>query len=118
MIRYKSYLEKKKAFTLLEVVLSMALLAIISTAFLTMFTSGIVGIKNSGKKSVSHYTVQSQIESNITDSGDLPSNVVTSAKSITLTFPGNPSIVVNGRQIDATYSYGSISKKLTTFTTN
>ena len=118
MSKHKNYLKNKKAFTLLEVVLSIALLAIISVAFLTMFTSGIVGIKNSGKKTVSHYTVQSQVESNITDPEDLPSNVVTSTKSITLIFPGNPSIVVNGRQIDATYSYGSISKKLTTFTTN
>jgi prepilin-type N-terminal cleavage/methylation domain-containing protein len=110
--------KSQKGFTLIEVILAIAILAIISVAFLTMFTRGIVGIKNSGKKSTSHYTAQSQIESNINDSGNLPSNVVTLPKSISLTFPGKPSFVINGRQIDATYTYGSISKKLTTFTTN
>ena len=108
----------KEGFTLIEVILSMALLVIISTAFLTMFTSGIVGISNSGKKSVSHYTAQSKIESNINDSGSLSGNVVTLPKSISLTFPGNPPIVIAGRQINVPYNYGSITKQLTTFTTN
>ncbi|MBZ9688550.1 type II secretion system GspH family protein [Clostridium estertheticum] len=118
MIKYKKYLKNKKGFTLIEVILSIALLGIISIAFLTMFTSGIVGITNSGKKSVSHYTAQNQIESNINDLANLPSNVVTSTKSITLTFPGNTGIVISGRQVDVTYTYGSRSKILTTFTTN
>ena len=107
----------KKGFTLIEVILSMALLAIISTAFLTMFTSSIIDISNSGKKSASHYTAQSKIENNINDSGSLSGNVVTSTISITLTFPTS-SYDINGRQINVPYNYGSITKTLTTFTTN
>ena len=118
MIKYKHCLKKKKGFTLIEVILSIAILGIISIAFMTMFTSGIVGISNSGKKSISHYVAQNQIESNISDSGILPSNVVTTTKSITLTFPGKADIVISGRQVDVTYTYGSRSKILTTFTTN
>jgi len=117
MIRYKNYLKNKRGFTLIEVILSIAILAIISIAFLSMFTSGVVGISNSGKKSVSHYTAQNQIESNISDSENLPSNVVTSTTNIRLTFQGNY-YDVSGRKIDVPYTYGSISKKLTTFTTN
>jgi prepilin-type N-terminal cleavage/methylation domain-containing protein len=118
MVKYKNYLKNKKGFTLIEVILSIALLGILSIAFMTMFTSGIVGISNSGKKSISHYTAQNQIESNINDLGNISSNVLTSTKSITLTFPGNTGIVISGRQIDVTYKYGSRFKILTTFTTN
>ncbi|MBU3153368.1 prepilin-type N-terminal cleavage/methylation domain-containing protein [Clostridium estertheticum] len=118
MIKNKNYLKNEKGFTLIEIIISIAILGIISIAFLSVFTSGIVGISNSGKKSIAHYTAQDQIESNINDPKDSPSNVVTSTKSISLTFPGNTTIVINGRQIDVTYIYGSISKKLTTFTTN
>ena len=67
MIKYNKYLKNKKGFTLIEVILSIAILGIISIAFLSMFTSGIVGISNSGKKSESHYTAQSDIEIKIND---------------------------------------------------
>jgi len=107
----------QKGFTLIEVILSIALLGIISVAFLTMFTSGIVGITNSGKKSISHYTAQSQIESEINESGNI-SNVVTSTTEISLTFPEKSlTYVIEGRQLDVPYTYGNLSKNLTTFTT-
>jgi len=102
----------KKGFTLIEVILSIAILGIISIAFLTMFTSGIVGISNSGKKSVSHYTAQSQIEININDSENLPDDT----SPINLNFSG---IIypVSGHKIIVNYKYGSLDKTLTTFTT-
>ena len=107
----------QKGVTLIEVILSIALLAIISIAFFTMFANGLVNISKSGKKSVSHYTAQNHIESNINDSEDLHDDVVTSPISIRLTFPTNY-YDISGRQIDVPYNYGSITKKLTTFTTN
>ncbi|MCB2295208.1 prepilin-type N-terminal cleavage/methylation domain-containing protein [Clostridium algoriphilum] len=122
MSKYKNYLQNEKGFTLIELIISIAILAIVTTAFLTMFTSGIVGISNSGKKSFDHYTAQSQIESNINDLEDLPSNVTTTApgtSNISLIFPGSPNIfVISGRQIDVRYTYGRITKILTTFITN
>jgi prepilin-type N-terminal cleavage/methylation domain-containing protein len=108
---------RQMGFTLIEVILSIAILGIISIAFLTMFTSGIVGISNSGKKSVSHYTAQSQIESNINDSTNLSGSVVTSNVEFTMTFSGS-GFPISGRKIDVPYNYGSIPKTLTTFTTD
>lgn len=108
----------QKGFTLIEVILSIALLGIISVAFLTMFSSGIFGIINSGKNSVSHYTAQSQIESNINDSENLSGNnfILNSTTSIRLTFNGKD-YDISGHQISVPYNVGSITKKLTTFTT-
>ena len=109
----------QKGFTLIEVILSIAILAIISVAFLTMFTNGIVGIAGAGKKSTSHYTAQNKIESNMSDSHSLPDSAVTNKPSvqINLNFSGKTYSVV-GRQVDVLYTYGSKSKKLTAFTTD
>lgn len=117
MTKGKSVIKTQEGFTLIEVVLSIAILAIISTSFLTMFTSSMVGIKKSGGKSVSHFIAQNQIETNLNDSTNLPGSVVTSTTNITLIFQGN-SFGVSGRKIDVPYNYGSSTKRLTTFTTN
>ncbi|MBK5240152.1 type II secretion system protein [Clostridium sp.] len=120
MTKGKSVIKNQEGFTLIEVVLSIAILAIISTSFLKMFTSSIVGISNSGKKSDSHFTAQNQIETNINDSTILTGSVVNTATVIKLTFSGDPTneILIPGRQIDVPYNYGSTSKELTTFTTH
>lgn len=109
----------KKGFTLIEVILSIAILAIISLSFLTMFTNGTIGIAGAGKKSVSHYNAQNKIESNISDSSILSDSAVTNTPSvrINLNFSGKPYSAI-GRKVDVLYIYGSKSKKLTTFTTD
>ena len=117
MIKCTSKNIHQKGVTLIEVILSIALLAIISIAFFTMFTNGLVDISKSGSKSISHYEAQDNMESNINSSVDLQNNAATSTINIRLTFPANY-YDISGRQIDVPYKYGSLSKKLTTFTTN
>ena len=118
MIRYKKYSKNKKGFTLIEIIVSIAIMGIISVAFLTMFTSGIIGISNSGEKSNSHYTAQSQMESNVNNLKNLSDDdfKISSTESIELFFSGSY-YDISGCQIDVPYKYGSIPKKLTTFIT-
>ena len=118
MSKVKKYTNLKKGFTLIEVIISIAILAIASTALVTMFTNGFNGICGAGKKSVSHYTSQEQIESNIEDSSNLPGTTTNTENYImTLEFPSKTYSIV-GRKVDVTYNYGGRTKKLTTFTTN
>ena len=112
MSKYKNHLENKEGFTLIEVILSIAILGIISITFLSMFTSGMVGISNSGKKSVDNYDAQSKIENEISVSRNLLVDV--EQPPFIMKFSGIE-YKVSGRQIDVPYTYGSITKKLTTF---
>lgn len=116
MLKYKNYSESKKGFTLIEVIISISILAIISIAFLSIFGNSITGIWESGRKNISHYEAQNMIESNISNPSNLPGNVTTEPVSITLKFPENNQII-SGRKIDVTYNYGRTTRKLTTFTT-
>jgi len=113
MIIMKEYKCIKKGFTLIEVIVAVAILAIVVTAFLAMFQSGAVEISDAGKKSTSHYNAQAKMESKISDSSIDGTSMIT----INLNFSGT-TYSVEGRKIDIDYVYGKNSKKLTTFNPN
>lgn len=120
MINFIKNIKIKKGFTLIELIVSIALLAIISISFLAMFLNGITGIINAGKKSTNHYNAQDEIEKNIDNSTETAGGAVSSNScSITgMCFNGTYYPPVTGRKIDVTYVYGNSTKKITTFTTN
>jgi type IV pilus assembly protein PilA len=107
----------KKGLTLVEVIISIAILGIMSIAFLSMFSSGLIGIFKAGHKSTSHYTAQNEMESNISDSTNTTGNVKSINTTIDLVFPGN-NFTISGRKVDVNYNYGNQTKTLTSFTTN
>lgn len=108
---------KNKGFTLIEVIIAIAILGIISIAFLPMFTGGIIGIVDAGSKSREHYAAQEKIEINIDNSTEELEGVESSTcDSIVLTFNGEAK-PVNGRKINVQYNYGKTQKILTTFIT-
>jgi type IV pilus assembly protein PilA len=112
----------RKGFTLIEIVVSLLLLAIISVAFLTMFSSGSNYISKSGKSSKTNYNLQNIMEKKIINtSSDVSSLVtdnilaVTANTSVnpvfTLVFGGN-SYDIYGTRIDINYKNGDTDKTL------
>lgn len=87
MSSYKALGHKlNNGFTLVEIILSIAILGIIAVAFLPIFTTGIKGIANSGSRSKSSYQAQDAIE--------LKQSIGASSTSapLTIVFPNpNPS---------------------------
>lgn len=120
----------EKGFTLIELIIAIAILAIVSVAFLPMFSTAMIGISGAGKKSAAHYTAQNQMESTISDSTTPPTGVFVT--DINPTDPNSPKITMNffdtsgqstgvfpfkGTKIDVNYIYGNQTKILTSFTT-
>lgn len=107
----------QSGFTLIEVIISIALIAIVSSALISLFTGAMIDVKKAGRNSKEHYTAQDKIESNISDSTAVDSDVATSADSITLNFPTS-TFSVSGRRVDVKYPYKNKTKTLTSFTIN
>jgi len=59
-----SLILNKKGFTLIEVIVGIALFGIITISFLPMFTFGIVNMHRSGNRTETVYKIQSSIEKN------------------------------------------------------
>lgn len=105
----------KKGFTLIEVIVSIAILGIISIAFLSIFSNGLIGIYRAGHKSVSQYEAQEKLENNISNPTNTDSNLASTNVQMNLNFLGN-AYNVSGRKVDVQYFYNGQSKKITTFT--
>lgn len=106
--------KNKKGFTLIEVILSIALLSIIGIAFLTMFSSGMINITNAGKKSVKTYSAQDSLEKIIYDPLNASGSSVSTDTTLNIVFSGT-SYPILGRKVDVPASGTHI---LTAFTTN
>lgn len=109
----KNCIKKKNGFTLIEVIVSIALLAIIATAFMTLLSNSYADIFISGSKSDALFQAQKEVEFNMavgtTESSD---NLVIEYDS---SVGVNP-ITIKGKIILETKSYnGSSSISLTSF---
>ena len=109
---------KKNGLTLVELIVSLAILGIISVAFLSMFGFGINSILTSGKKSSSNFSAQAIMESSISDdSMTSPALTRTPGISIKL-YKSSVEYTVNGDKLQVSYPYGSSTKTFTTFISN
>jgi len=101
----------RSGMTLIEVIISMAILGILSVVFLTIFTSGYIGVSSAGKRTEVGYEAQKAIEELII-SGD------TETETITIFFQDGPTLVVDGNKIEKEINNGEHSINITTFIPN
>ena len=106
----------EEGFTLIELIISIALIGILAVVFLPIFGNAIKWISNSGRDSRSHYTAASNIENNMNDPSATEGGTVTSPDNIQLAFPSGTYIAA-GRKIQVTYPYAGNTREFTTFTT-
>lgn len=110
-------LAHKKGLTLIEVILSIAILGIIAIVFLTVFTTGVKGVFEAGRWSEAEYETQHAMENEL---ADVPSNVPNvqvaeyGSTNISITF-GTTTITVHGKTINTDYNDGKHKVHLTSF---
>ena len=78
-----------KGLTLIELIVSIAILGIVIVAFLTMFTSAFNGIVQSGHRADAAYSSQQEMTSKLIDKDSIDESL-----SITYDFIGGPDITI------------------------
>ncbi|WAG72320.1 prepilin-type N-terminal cleavage/methylation domain-containing protein [Clostridium estertheticum] len=101
-------IDNKQGFTLIEVVVGIALLGIIIISFMPVFSNSFKGITNSGKKSNALYSSQEGIEKKLHGGTDI--NSTDTPKRITIKFSG-AEFDVNGKAILTEIPFGNNGNK-------
>jgi prepilin-type N-terminal cleavage/methylation domain-containing protein len=107
-------LNNQKGLTLLEIILSMAILGILAISFLTMFSSGFKSIIKAGNKSVAAYDAQQSMTNKIIQADDLDSDEYIE-ETITFDFNGGPTIDLDIRLLDVSEDYKGSSSNMKGF---
>lgn len=107
---------KKKGFTLIELIISIALLAIVAVAFSNMFLTGIKGIFNAGHKSKANYISQQALENKISGKPVSIDNVSSTSSNENMEIDFDGTIInVNGSVETVNYDNGKQKTELVTF---
>lgn len=117
------YLNNKKGFTLLELVISMAIIGLLTVGFLQMFTFGLSRIFSAGRYSKAQYLAQQAFENKLAGlSISLPQYITSPSDSnltVTLNFQhsgqADVNIAVNGKLKKIIFDNGKNRVDLSTF---
>ena len=96
---------KKKGMTLIEIIISMAILSILIIAFLNLFLTSFTLIKRSGDKTITSVAASTEMDKVLNNSSYSSSNVVKKTPtSITLTYKDNSIKSITGTPVMVTTS--------------
>lgn len=117
------YLDNKKGFTLLELIISMAIIGLLTVSFLEMFTFGFKGVFSAGQNSKAQYLGQQVIENKLAgvvlpDPAYITSNeVVDSIVTLNFKLSGEADVIieVEGKIEKVKYDNGKYRVDLATF---
>jgi prepilin-type N-terminal cleavage/methylation domain-containing protein len=82
-------LKAKNGFTLIEVIVSIAIIGIITITFLSIFTTGYKTIMNSGHRSADDFSTQTKVENAL-------NSAPATNSGLTITLPGPTTITADG----------------------
>lgn len=116
----------QKGLTLVEVIVTLAIISIIASSFLTLFTTGFKGIFTAGNRSKAMYAAQKTMESIIAQgvSNNNTYDITQDGFTIKVTVIDHtlqiqsPSTSVNGKQIHIEVPYRGGTAKVTSFIPN
>jgi prepilin-type N-terminal cleavage/methylation domain-containing protein len=113
----KSIITKKKGFTLIEIIVSLALIGLMAIIFIPIFNFGYSGILSAGKHSKAGYLGQQAIENYLAGNAVTVPNTVTNTTpnvSVSINFQGTI-ITVTGVIKSVSYEDGRYQVDVSTF---
>ena len=106
--------EKKKGYTLVEVIIALAMIGILAISFLSIFTSGFRTIARTGHRAIAAYGSQQQLSTKVVSSDTLDSDEYTE-QELTFTFKSGPIIKVDVRLIETEVEVNGSKSKMNGF---
>lgn len=100
--------KKTKGFTLIEIIVALAIIGVIGVSLLTVFTMGMRVIVQARDRNDAAYTAQSQVEANLNTVNAAPSTItITMPDTTTISASGTvmpaESATVNGKEVSIDY---------------
>jgi prepilin-type N-terminal cleavage/methylation domain-containing protein len=109
----KCLIKNQKGFTMAEVVIAMVIMLVIISAFMSLFTTGIIGIHSAGDTSLAYSDAQSDVESRLgTKTVDEENST---PEVLIIEFEGLPPLEIPGELISSFAEEGSRTSTLETF---
>lgn len=101
----KKELKNQKGFTMIEIIISLALFSVFAVAFSGVFTTAILGVVKSGNQADAAYMTQQTLNENIA------AKTYTGTQTLTYNFAGGPSVSIPVDLVEAEVVVdGNVSK--------
>lgn len=104
-------LKNNGGFTLVEIIVSLAIIGILAVAFFSMFGFGMKTIIISGHNSISNFNTQSILENRISGDLDSPEQLTEISADIKLYQGGTLKATIPGKTIQVSYPYNNNTTK-------